>query len=649
MIQKLTSDQVKSMSLGEKDRWWFEHIYRGNMPQLTLRSGLTGALLGGILCLTNLYIGIKTGWGLGVGITSVILSFAMFKVFSKVGIGSEMTILENNTMQSCATAAGYMTGPLVASIPALMMYTGNVVPMWQVIMWVIGLAVLGVLFAFPLKKRFINDEQHDFPEGKACGEVLDGLHSGDGEEGIFKSKIILVAGFAAAFITLLKSEKIMTNIGTKFLTIPESIDGFLWKLVEQPTIWGSKINNLTIALETDLAMFAAGGLMGIKTGVSLLIGAAINFAILVPYFISEGVIENAGFKKIVVWTLWGGVSMMLTSSLFAFFSKPGQIISAFKGMFGHKSVSDEDILKDIELPMKVFVIGIPIVGACVVVMANIFFDVQIWLGVVAIPMVFIYSLVAVNSTALTSITPGGALGKVTQLQYAVLAPGDISTNLMTAGITAETSGNASNLLMDIKPGYMLGAKPRHQAIAHVIGAVVGTLVAVPVFYMMFDGKLKVFGSAEMPLPSAVVWKAVADILSKGVSSLHYTTQVAFVVGGLLGIFMEVVNVLFARRAKKIVAEAKACGTHESMMPRPVSSLPFSAVGIGLAAIIPFSTSFIMATGAIFFSLMAKRANGKTEQSLMNRVFANQETLCAGLVAGAAIMGIVTMLIGMKLG
>src|SRR4051812_35207153 len=98
-IQELSDEQVRTWSLEQKDRWWLKNVYRGNMPQLNFRSAATGMLLGGILSLTNLYVGIRTGWTLGVGITSVILSFAMFKVFSKLNIGKEMTILENNAMQ----------------------------------------------------------------------------------------------------------------------------------------------------------------------------------------------------------------------------------------------------------------------------------------------------------------------------------------------------------------------------------------------------------------------------------------------------------------------------------------------------------------------------------------------------------------------
>ena len=77
-IHELSDEQIRCMSAEDKDQWWLDNVYRGDMPQLTLRSGLTGMGLGAVLSLTNLYIGIMTGWTLGVGITSVILSFALF-------------------------------------------------------------------------------------------------------------------------------------------------------------------------------------------------------------------------------------------------------------------------------------------------------------------------------------------------------------------------------------------------------------------------------------------------------------------------------------------------------------------------------------------------------------------------------------------
>jgi len=169
-IKQLDPEQIRTWTLEQKDRWWFENVWRGDMPQLTIRSALTGMCLGGVLSLTNLYVGAKTGWTLGVGITSVILAFALFKVLTTLKIGKEYTILENNAMQSIATAAGYMTAPMISSLGAYMMVTNTVIPMFTTLVWIIFIAVLGVLFAFPLKRRFINDEQHPFPEGRAAGE-----------------------------------------------------------------------------------------------------------------------------------------------------------------------------------------------------------------------------------------------------------------------------------------------------------------------------------------------------------------------------------------------------------------------------------------------------------------------------------------------
>ena len=161
-------------------------------------------MLGGLLSLTNLYVGAKTGWTLGVGITSVILAFAMFKILAKLQLANEFTILENNAMQSIATAAGYMTSPLISSLAAYMMVTDRVIPLWQAMCWMTMLAVLGVLFAFPFKRRFINDEQQPFPEGRAAGVVMDSLHHGDAEAGLLKAKLLVICGSVAAVIKLVQ-------------------------------------------------------------------------------------------------------------------------------------------------------------------------------------------------------------------------------------------------------------------------------------------------------------------------------------------------------------------------------------------------------------------------------------------------------------
>lgn len=616
-IHELSDEQVRTMTLKEKDEWWLKNVYKGDMPQLTVRSALTGMLLGSVLSLTNLYIGIRTGWTLGVGITSVILSFALFKALAKVRLGSEMTILENNAMQSIATSAGYMTAPLIAPLPAYMMVTGQVIPMWQTYWFIAFLALLGVLFAFPLKKRFINDEQLPFPEGRAAGVVLDSLHSSAGEVGFLKAKILLAGAGVSALVEFLRNEKILHSLKAGFLTLPEHWDDIVYR-VWTPTILGTPLKSLTVQFDSSIVMIGTGGLMGLRVAMSLLLGALLNYCLLAPIMISKGIVAEPTFKAITMWSLWGGAAMMTTAALYSFFSKPKVFVEAFRSMRGGVK-KDRDVLADIELPFWIFLVGIPIIGFITVYLGHAWFGVHYLLGLFAIPFVFILTLIAVTSTGLTAVTPGGALGKLTQITYSVLAPGNIPTNLVTAGISSEVALNASNLLMDIKPGYMLGAKPRHQAIGHVLGIFSGGLVAVPAFYAIFGGDISKFTSAAMPMPSATVWKGVSEVLSKGLSTLHPTAQIAVLVGAILGIVFE-------------IASQKTRGR-----------FPISAVGFGLAFVLRFPDSLAMALGALFFYLMGRRF--KDRDSRGHRVFVeNQETLCAGVIAGGSIIGIVLILI-----
>ena len=625
MIKQLNEEQLRTMTLEEKDRWWLANCWKGDMPQLTLRSALTGMALGGLLSLTNLYVGIKTGWTLGVGITSVILAFAMFKLLSKFRLSSEITLLENNAMQSIATSAGYMTAPLISSLAAYMMVTGRVVPLWHSITWMMAISLLGVLFAFPLKKRFINDEQLPFPEGKACGIVMDGLHSDDQRDGELKTRLLMLTGGLSALWTVIRSEAIMTKIKLGFLAVPEFLDDFIYtKLKLAPALWGTKLSELTIRCESDIVMVAAGGLMGFRTGLSLLLGGVLNYFILAPIMIKHGIIVpedgHFGFKQISMWSLWGGVAMMTTASLYSFFSKPKMILNSFQGLL--KKTGKSDVLKDIELPMSVFVIGIPLVGLLVVLLTRFYFGVSFWLGVVALPLIFVFTLIAVNSTGLTSITPTGALGKLTQLTYAVLDPGNITTNIMTAGINGEVASNASNLLMDIKPGYMLGGKPRHQAMGHVLGIIAGGLVAPPIFYQMFGGRVDMLGSDQLPMIAANIWRAVAVILTKGLSFLDPTARWAILIGAVLGIVFELIKSATKNR------------------------FPLSAVGFGLAFVLRFHNSLAMFLGALIFWIAERRI--KETSPWHRRVVANQETICAGVIAGGAIMGIAAILVEVNL-
>jgi uncharacterized oligopeptide transporter (OPT) family protein len=263
-------------------------------------------------------------------------------------------------------------------------------------------------------------------------------------------------------------------------------------------------------------------------------------------------------------------------------------------------------------------------------MAWRFFDVSMFHGALAVAMVFFFCLIAINSTGLTSITPIGAMGKLTQLTFGVLAPGNVRTNLISASITGEVASNAANLLSDIKPGYMLGAKPRQQAIGHVLGVIAGATLSVPVFYLLFlqlplheafalnpKAPYKI-DSEKFAMPAATIWKGVADVLTLGIDKIPEHAKWATLVAVVAGIILEV---------GRIVARDR---------------FPLSPIGLGLGFIIPWNTCFIMFLGAFLFWLIERASKPGTARNQV--IVQNQEPICAGLIAGGALMGIVVELI-----
>ncbi|MBM4119027.1 hypothetical protein FJ251_15090, partial [bacterium] len=185
----------------EVERQWFDKCYKGrgdSIAQLTWRAVIMGSVLGGILSLTNLYIGLKAGWGFGVAITACILSYAIWTTFHRIGLArTKMTILENNCMQSTASSAGYSTGgTLISAFAAYIMLNGQSLPIPLMLGWIFFLAVLGVTMAVPMKRQMINIEQLRFPSGIAAAETLRALHS-TGDKGARAARALGIAGLVA--------------------------------------------------------------------------------------------------------------------------------------------------------------------------------------------------------------------------------------------------------------------------------------------------------------------------------------------------------------------------------------------------------------------------------------------------------------------
>jgi uncharacterized oligopeptide transporter (OPT) family protein len=643
-LQQLTEEQIRTWTREEKDEWWLKSVYRGDMPQLTLRSAATGFLLGGVLAATALYIAGKTGIVIGVGLTSVILAFAIYRAMNSAGFAQDFTILENNCTQSIATAAGYMVQPLTSVFAAYMLVTGQIVPAWHMVAWMVVIALIGVLLAFPLKRRFINEEQMPFPEGRAAGVVLDALYTGAAASGMFKARLLAFTALVTGAYQLLISDGWMKLVQFKLLrmdkwagmkepwTFHERLDSYYYAASTYvPKILGTDIRQLGLRLTLDAAMLGVGGLMGVAIATSCLLGMFVNFVILAPIMIEHGdIVQRIGPTGAVVpisrpeivnqWSLWWGVTMMVVGSVVSLAGRPEVIVGAFKSLRGKKD-RGVDVLRDIEFPLWISAVGIPIFAVLGAWVSHAFFGVPWFLAFISLPLIFVLSVICANSMALTSWTPTGALSKITQFTMGAIDRTNPASNLIPAGMTAEIAANASNLLSDIKPGYMLGAKPRQQAIGHVIGIFAGALCCVPLFYLLFlppdaNGvrSTATIVSEQFAMPGALQWKGVAELIAKGVSALPYSAVVSMIVAAVCAAAIEIA---------KIVTKGR---------------FPLSAVAIGLGTVLPPEATFAMWVGAMIFWWMGRRHREPGTKGHTVWV-EGYESICAGLISGSALVGI----------
>src|SRR5947208_7264875 len=446
------------------ERQWYEQVYRGRgdrMPQLTWRAVLMGTALGGALSLTNLYIGLKAGWGFGVAITASILSYAIWTSLLKGGLArTPMTILENNCMQSTASSAGYSTGgTLVSAFAAYIIINHQSMSVPLMLAWVFFIAVLGVTMAIPMKRQMINIEQLRFPSGIAAAETLRALHA-ESSQGLRAAKALGLAGVIAAIDKVwAEGLSAITPSLERFSSGALLTDLQKWLLGNHYEAWASR----TVVFSWDFIFLAAGAITGMRVCATMFVSGTLCWAVVVPILQTNGVSEGAGFAAIVQWTLWFGASCMVAAGLMSFALSWRTALSAFHDlgqMLSFRSAAASEAGR-IEAPMSWFAVGQIVSLVPLAWLGHASFGMPVWEEVIAVALSFWLALVACRVTGETDTTPVGAMGKVTQLTFGALHPGNVNVNLMSANITAGAATSSADLLTDLKSGFLLGAYSRY--------------------------------------------------------------------------------------------------------------------------------------------------------------------------------------------
>ena len=377
--------------------------------------------------------------------------------------------------------------------------------------------------------------------------------------------------------------------------------------------------------------------MGIRVATSCLLGALLNFAVLAPIMIHHGDIVarvTAGGAVIPIsraeivnqWSLWWGVTAMVVGSVVSLLGKP----ELFTGILRRRGPAGGrrtptccgtsscrcGCRRSRSRPSP----------SSAPAFRTMYFGVPWFLAFISFPLIFVLAIICANSIALTSWMPTGPLAKITQFTMAAFDRTNPASNLIPAGMTAEISSNAASLLSDIKPGYMLGAKPRQQAAGHVIGIISGACTCVPLFYLLFlpparDGtrSAATLVSDKFAMPAAVQWRGVAELIAHGLRSLPASAVASMAVAAVCAVAFEV-----ARIATK-------------------GRFPLSAVSIGLGVVLPPEYVFTMWLGAMAFWWQGRR---HPEPGTRGHVFWVEgcEPISAGLISGWALTGIVNSVI-----
>jgi OPT family oligopeptide transporter len=640
----------------ERESYWYRWVYKGDkVKQLSLRAVLMGGIIGMAMSVAGLYTTLKIGWAFGVAITACVISFVTWNLFRALSGKriSQMTILENNCMSSTASAAGYSTGATIATAfgALLLLSPDSALKTWEhaeqkpwiVIAFTLVTGALGVFLAIPMKRQMINQEQLPFPSGIAAATTLRSLYS-EGREAVLKAYSLVGALFAGMLIGLFNTGEGGLKFIDRFLQwtfrLPESISF-------PAGLAGYRAGNPAgFHFESSGLLIAAGMIVGLRVSLSMLLGSVLLYFVVGPYLVgldmatvgsgwvsavsdkgttwsydaaqhSKDLITNIDASgevlRLTKWSLWGGTSIMVFSSLAALAMQWKTVLRSFgvgKKPSGTDALTPEAqaIAERIEVPNSWFIAGLIPIGIALLIINYLAFNMNIVLGIIALAMSFVLSIVACRATGETDTNPIGAMGKVMQLLFAILpgAAGNKTINLMSAATAANSASSSADLLTDLKSGYLLGANPRKQFLAQFAGIFFGTVAIVPAWYLLVPDKkaLEAFNP-----PATNMWKAVADVLAGkgGLSSLPDSAKMAMIIGALVGIMLPVLERLF---------------------PKLRPYMP-SAMGLGLSWVVAFSNSLAFTIGALIAWAWSK----------MHKKSADNYTIpvASGLVAGESLI------------
>ena len=605
-----------------------------NVAELTFRVILLAIILTVLLAMSNAYLALKLGILTSASIPAAIISMGILRFFRN------STILENNAVQTAASAGEAVAGGIVYTIPALI-----IIGFWNHFDYLTNFfiaacgGILGVLFSIPLRRILVNEQALKFPEGRAIAEVL---KSSADKVGI---KDIFIGGAIGGFIELLQiGFKVIANSWSYWFVVKRSLFG--------------------LGAGFSATMIGAGYLVGHDMAISIFLGAVISWLIALPIvsqfypeFLNQYSPEQASS---LLWSSeirYLGIGAMLFAGMWTFFKliKPlSKSISISFRAFISKGKSGTDLPRtDKDIPMPFILMGVGIMAAVLFLFFQFIFPLEqvglendysptiIFCGVMYVLFIgFLFSVITAYFSGMVGVTasPGssvvisGMLFAAWLLLTAIdhLLPLPLNAHQIQAAeaitiiigsVITGIAAIANDNTQDLKVGQLVGATPWKQQVMLLLGVVVSSLVIPPVMQLLFN----VYGiagvmphpgmdiSQSLPAPTAALMAAITEAVFR--NSLPWTMMLIGSCVILLALFLN--HILKLKRF-----------------------INLSILGIAIGMYLPLASSFPLFVGgmiALFVQKRLKRTTMTEEESITRK---QKGTLIAcGLVAGSAIMDV----------
>ena len=607
-----------------------------NLPELTLRGLILGSILTIIFTASNVYLGLKVGLTFSSSIPAVVISMAVLSLFKT------SNILENNMVQTQASAAGTLSS-VIFVIPGLFMcgYWSEF-PLWQTFMICLCGGGLGVLFTIPLRRTMVVESKLAYPEGRAAAEILKVANkdqsSKKGKQGI---KEIALGSFIAAIFSLLSN-------GFK-LAASESNFAFIWNKMA-----------FGFSMGYSLALLGAGYLVGLAGAIALFVGMFLAWGIFTPY-LSNFEFDSAKNAVDLASSVWSskvrliGTGAIAIAALWTLIELLKPVIEGIKEIVKNVKITNQEknertnidlSLKSIFILFVLMVVGLFITFYSFVEDTNlsIYYQmlfsfvgtlVSVLIGFfVAAACGYMAGLVGSSSSPISGI---GLIGIIVSSLVILLLGANlfddpmlskfaIALAIFTTSVIVATAAISNDNLQDLKTGYLVGATPWKQQVALLIGCVFGALAIVPVLNLLYQaygfvGAMPREGmdaSSALAAPQANLMSTIAQGI------FHHNIEWGYMAFGVfVGILMIIIDKIL-RRTQKM-------------------SLPPLAVGIGIY--LPPAVNIPLVIGGILKYIVMQHLTKKyAKNSHKEEKLASCEqrgTLFAsGLIVGESIFGVI---------